>query len=388
MTSVAVDMELSIDKSDWKSVCLGDVVEESRLVTRDPVKEGIEKVVGLEHIDSESIHLRRWESLEQSTTFTKKFVKGQVLFGRRRAYLKKAALAPFDGICSGDITVLQAKESLLPELLPFLINNDNFFDFAVKNSAGSLSPRAKFKDLSNYEFVLPPKHRQSQMAELLWNADATVSSYLELKHQLNSLYLTVRENRIAKSDYRKISLEKLSAQLITYGIVQPGPQVDDGMPYIQSSDIKDRKVATTLAKTSLAIAKSYERSEVRPGDILFSLRGNLGDTAIVPEWLPVSNLARGVARISVSDEYDTQYVQFALETLPVVNKLTSVSQGSTFKEISLQTLRSIEIPIPNEKEVQFRISSELASIDRVKNEIQLCIDQFKKVQKVLINHIF
>ena len=102
------------------------------------------------------------------------FHKGDILFGRRRAYLKKAAVAPFDGICSGDITVIQAKpEKIIPELLPFIIQNDTLFDFAVGKSAGSLSPRVKWEHLKNYEFELPDMDKQRELAELLWAMDAT-----------------------------------------------------------------------------------------------------------------------------------------------------------------------------------------------------------------------
>jgi type I restriction enzyme S subunit len=165
-------MELKLDKSTWKPVTFGDVVQEVRTTIKDPKGEGIERVVGLEHIETENIHLSKWASIEEDTTFTKGFKKGHVLFGRRRAYLKKAAQAGFDGICSGDITVMEAKDELLPELLPFLVCNDKFFDYAVKHSAGGLSPRTKFKDLANYEFLLPPKDQQAKLAELLWAADA------------------------------------------------------------------------------------------------------------------------------------------------------------------------------------------------------------------------
>lgn len=94
-----------IDKTGWKKVKFGDVVFEPKEFIKDPVAEGIKHVVGLEHIDSEDMHLRRSASIEEETTFTKKFSIGDVLFGRRRAYLKKAARAEFEGICSGDITV-------------------------------------------------------------------------------------------------------------------------------------------------------------------------------------------------------------------------------------------------------------------------------------------
>ena len=112
-------------------------------------------IVGLEHLIPEEITLTTWDEGSENT-FTKMFRKGNVLFGRRRAYLKKAAVAPFDGICSGDITVIEADPNkILPELLPFIIQNDDLFDFAVGKSAGSLSPRVKWEHLKNYEFELP-----------------------------------------------------------------------------------------------------------------------------------------------------------------------------------------------------------------------------------------
>jgi type I restriction enzyme S subunit len=119
-----------------------------------------------------------------------------VLFGRRRAYLKKAAQAKFSGICSGDITVMRAKADLLPELLPFIINNDKFFDYAVKHSAGSLSPRVKFKDLANYEFKLPPKEQQAKLAELLWAMDEVVEKELRLFNVLRRTTQNIFENRV------------------------------------------------------------------------------------------------------------------------------------------------------------------------------------------------
>ena len=188
-----LDMEaiknFSIDKSDWKKVKFGDVVFEPKESVKDPVTEGIEHVVGLEHIDSEDMHLRRSASIEESTTFTKKFSKGDVLFGRRRAYLKKAAKANFEGICSGDITVMRAKEELLlPELLPFIVNNDNFFEYAITHSAGGLSPRVKFKDLETFELSLPPLVIQKKVAELFYRLDRLKESELSLANQLQATY--------------------------------------------------------------------------------------------------------------------------------------------------------------------------------------------------------
>ncbi|MBK8627423.1 MAG: hypothetical protein IPN86_18210 [Saprospiraceae bacterium] len=103
---------IKLDKSKWKLVQFGDVVVEPKETCKDIYAEGIFHVVGLEHIDTGDIHLRKSATTEETTTFSKKFRKGDVLFGRRRAYLKKAALADFDGICSGDITVFRPKDQL------------------------------------------------------------------------------------------------------------------------------------------------------------------------------------------------------------------------------------------------------------------------------------
>jgi type I restriction enzyme S subunit len=155
----------------WRVVKFGDVAQEMKASTKDPIGEGIERYIGLEHIDPESLRLVRYGLIaEDNPTFTKKFSAGDILFGRRRAYLKKAAVAEFDGICSGDIIVIAPKgDTLIPDLLPFIVQSEPFFDWAVKHSAGGLSPRTKFKSLAEFEFPLPPRVRQEEMLEVLNN---------------------------------------------------------------------------------------------------------------------------------------------------------------------------------------------------------------------------
>ncbi|MCD7964144.1 MAG: hypothetical protein LUF90_11530 [Rikenellaceae bacterium] len=157
---------------------LGDIAIEIKS-TYKGIKQNL-PIVGLEHLIPNEIKLSSWE-IDTDNTFTKQFKKGQVLLGRRRAYLKKAAVAPFDGICSGDITVIDAiPEKVSPDLLPFIIQNDRFFDYAVKGSAGSLSPRVKWEYLNNYEIDLPQIEEQERLAKLLWAAYELKESYKKL----------------------------------------------------------------------------------------------------------------------------------------------------------------------------------------------------------------
>jgi type I restriction enzyme, S subunit len=396
MTSTGVGIELSIDKTNWKPVCLGDVVEESREVVRDPVKEGIEKVVGLEHIDSESIHLRRWETLEQSTTFTRKFVKGQVLFGRRRAYLKKAALAPFDGICSGDITVLEAKEDLLPELLPFLINNDKFFDFAIKNSAGSLSPRAKFKDLANYEFLLPPKDQQARLAELLWAADSLIESHILLNTNIKQLRTSVVEERCFKSSgYKFFRLTELIDKLETgVSVNSEDMEVDvDDFGILKTSSVSYGKFIPSEAKKVKSEEIGRLKTPVRGNSIIISRMNTVelvGANAYVDRdfnklFLP----DRLWQTVITSEMVDVKYLWYLLSSEHYRKRISDLCSGTSnsMKNISQKDFLDIEVKLPSIY-FQTEIVKNIEIVEEALIDCDLRIKSSKQLQKSLINQIF
>lgn len=208
------------------TVKLGDIAIEAKSSNKGD-KTGI-RIVGLEHLTPSNVTLSSW-SEDTENTFTKEFLKGDVLFGRRRAYLKKATVAPFDGICSGDITVIRAIEDKVdPDLLPFIIQNDFLFDFAVGKSAGSLSPRVKWTHLKEFAIELPSMPEQSKLAETLWSINETKNAYEDLinktdelvKSQFIEMFGTIESEGIFPrkewselltiingKDYRKIEVE-------------------------------------------------------------------------------------------------------------------------------------------------------------------------------------
>ena len=109
-------------KPGWRRVRFGEVVHLNKDTSKNPEADGLDRYVGLEHLEPGDLRIRSWGDIADGTTFTNRFRPGQVLFGKRRAYQRKVAVADFDGICSGDIYVLEPKDPsvLLPELLPFI----------------------------------------------------------------------------------------------------------------------------------------------------------------------------------------------------------------------------------------------------------------------------
>jgi type I restriction enzyme S subunit len=185
------EVNRSIKATGWTSTAFGDVVQLSNERTAEPAADGYERYIGLEHIDPGELHVARWGDIADGVTFTSVFHPGQVLFGKRRAYQRKVAVADFSGVCSGDIYVLEPKgDALLPDLLPFICQTDAFFEHAVGTSAGSLSPRTNWKSLANFEFSLPPIEEQRRMVEVL-------KTSLNAVHATERLVLRTKQVRMS-----------------------------------------------------------------------------------------------------------------------------------------------------------------------------------------------
>ncbi len=263
-------------------VLLGEVAKERKEVCKGS-KAGL-PIVGLEHLIPEEITLYTWSD-DSENTFTKMFHKGDMLFGRRRAYLKKAAVAPFEGICSGDITVIEAiPDRILPELLPFIIQNDDLFDFAVGKSAGSLSPRVKWEHLKNYEFELPDMEKQKKLAELLWAMDATKKSYQELISATDDLVKS-QFTEMFGSVTSKALLSELS-EMVTVGIANSATHAyaDEGVLMFRNQNIKANVLDDTdIVYITPEFAKKYATKTLKANDILVARTGYPGTACIVPE---------------------------------------------------------------------------------------------------------
>ena len=193
-------------------VAFADVVRLSKARSKDPESEGYQRVVGLEHIDPGDLRIRRWADVSDGTTFTTVFEPGQVLFGKRRAYQRKVAVAEFAGVCSGDIYVLEpSSTALMPELLPFICQTDTFFEHAISTSAGSLSPRTNWKSLAECEIELPPPQEQVRLVEALQTAENTYQSLRNLQAAMRTATVSLLDSVFDPVTTREMMKAKLKA---------------------------------------------------------------------------------------------------------------------------------------------------------------------------------
>lgn len=165
------------NRKNWSRLRFGDIVENvNERVEPSTAAEAI--YVGLDDLDSGSLHIRRWGKGSDVIGTKLGFRKGDVIFGRRRAYQRKLAVAEVNGICSAHAMVARAKPKvILPEFLPFLMMSDKFMNRAVDISVGSLSPTNNWTTLKLEEFDLPPLDQQRRIAEILWAVDETFVAF-------------------------------------------------------------------------------------------------------------------------------------------------------------------------------------------------------------------
>ena len=148
---------------------------------KKPTEEDRFSYLGLEHLDSGSLTVTRWGSDVAPKGEKLLMKKGDVLFGKRRAYQKKVAIAPFDGIFSAHGMVLRPNTDVIdPEFFPLFISSDYFLDAAIKISVGSLSPTINWRDLKVLEFDLPDLVSQRKLAKVLWAMNETKDAYKKL----------------------------------------------------------------------------------------------------------------------------------------------------------------------------------------------------------------
>lgn len=330
---------------------LEEFARESR-ATHKGDKSGV-PIVGLEHLIPQEIKFSGYD-VDTENTFTKTFKKGQILFGRRRAYLKKAAIADFDGICSGDITVIEAIPGKVdPLLLPFIIQNDKFFDYAVSRSAGGLSPRVKWEHLKDYEFDLPPIEEQRILADKLWAAYRLKESYKKLltatQEMVKSQFIEMFGDTHMRSDHSRQWKEVV--------------EIINGKDY-KSIQVEDGGYPVYGTGGEMARASDY----LSPANsILLGRKGTIDKPLLIREKYWNVDTAFG----AVPDEKVLHYVYFYWHCKTI--DFNVLNKGTTLPSTTKVDLLNLWIKIPSMEE-QTRFGSIVEQAD--KSEFVGCKSQF------------
>ena len=368
-------------------VKLGEVAREYKETCKGD--KGDLPIVGLEHLIPKDINLTCWSD-DKENTFTKMFRKGHVLFGRRRAYLKKAAVAPFDGICSGDITVIEAiEDKLYPGLLPFIIQNDALFDFAVEKSAGSLSPRVKWQHLQDYEFFLPEMAKQKELAELLWAMDRTKQAYKQLISATDELVKSqfIEMFGDIKSNPMNLPIHSLGDVCTVERGGSPRP-IDkfvtdsaDGLNWIKIGDADGSRYISRTAEKIRPEGLKKSRWVVA-GDLILSNSMSFGH----PYILKIDGCIHDGWLVLHFDErlFDALFLQVYLELPSTYQQFSSMAAGGVVNNLNSELVRKLPVFVPDII-VQKQFAAFVRQTDKSKFELNQALEALNATYKKLIS---
>jgi restriction endonuclease S subunit len=271
MSEVKIDLN-NLDKSNWKTYRF-DEISKNISERVDPNNTDLKVYIGLEHIDSELIHIKRHGTPDDVNGQKLKFYKGDIIFGRRRAYQRKAGIATWDGFCSAHALVLRANPDVIdPELFPFFLHSDLFMNRAIDISVGSLSPTINWGTLKHQEFRVPPREEQEKFYELLGLIDQQVEQEKKLSEKLDILYLSIKKDFFSKdNDYPEMTLGDLvkiksGDSPSKFKLNQDG----SGIPFNKVADMNETTKYQNFAKEWAA---PIESKIIKSGSVIFPKRG-------------------------------------------------------------------------------------------------------------------
>lgn len=399
--------ELNIDKSSWTLTKLGDVASDISKRVDNPSESEYDRFVGLEHFVSGDIKIKNWGTTENLASSAKAFKAGDILFARRNAYLRRASLVDFDGCCSGDAFVLRENhDKVVPGFLAFLMNSNALWDFANSNAAGTMSKRVKWRDLANYEFLLPPKDQQAQLAELLWAMDEviererTLLKRVELYKMSFAKDLFIGKIRLdnRSSTFKETSLglipEEWSVKKVTEiaKVIRgssPRPKGDPKyyggpIPRLMGEDVtRDGKYVTPKID-SLTMEGAKLSRPMKKGTLVMICSGNVGLTCFLEVDCCVHDGFLAFPEIAPECDPDFLYYTFNSQLHRLFQNAT---HGGVFTNLTTDIIKRFEIVVPPRDEQNFigkEISNQDIRIKRVKNRIF----SSRSLQKSLINQVF
>ena len=356
-----------------------------------------EMYIGLEHLDSGSLKVKRWGSDVPITGEKLVMKKGDILFGRRNTYLRRAAIAPHDGIFSAHGMIFRPNTAVMDEdYFPFFISSDYFMNAAIRISVGSLSPTVNWKTLKELEFDIPDLESQRKSAELLTAANRLKEAYEILLEETDQLVKSQFIEMFGTIESNEYALHKQA--IGAFAEVKGGKRLPKGAeyssvptahPYIRVVDLIDRTVnMADLQYLDDATQKSISRYIINVNDVYISIAGTIGQVGMVPKCLDGANLTENAAKIVLKNDAPVlpEYLMWYL-TLPAgQQQIDSKTMHTTQPKLALFRIEEIEVLVPSFEQqkvfIEFAKQSDKSKLIKQSYQIHGKIRRNKDVYRI------
>lgn len=400
--------ELKLDKSTWVKTKLGELAEEISVRVENPSKSQYDRFVGLDCFVSGELKIKKWSETSNVNSSAKAFKAGDVLFARRNAYLKRASLVEFDGCCSGDAFVLRENhDKIVPGFLSFIVNSEKLWTYANSNAEGTMSKRVKWRDLANYEFLLPLKAQQAELADLLWAMDNVIEKDLEVLERLEDDIQNLFLSRIIDFNIERLTItgildnlnKKLGLGLLKdFGTFLKGKGIpkddviESGIPCVRYGEIyTNHHIVIRKFRSFISEDVANTSFKLNKGDIVFAGSGEtiteIGKSVCFVDEFEAYAGGDTIIFRPDTNKINSVYLSYLLNSLIIRLQLNKMGTGATVAHIYPEDLKKIRIPLLDIS-IQNGIAVEMETIFKSIDQLKSKLRSSKALQKALINQIF
>ncbi|AKB40079.1 restriction endonuclease subunit S [Methanosarcina mazei] len=391
---------------NWQKVRFDEIAEIVTDRIEKPTESGLSDYIGLEHLDTDCIRIKRFGSTEDvdATKFLCK--KGDIIFGKRRAYLRKLAVSDREAVVSAHSMVLRPTgDKIYPDFLPCFMQSSIFWKTAHSISEGSMSPTIKWKTLATQEFWLPGIEEQKKISELLWSiedniqkTEKLIETTEKLKQGLLNELLTkgIGHTRFKDSELGRIPEEWEVKSISDFCYVKgrigwkglkKEEFTEEGPYLITGTDFEDGKInwSTCYRITEERYIESPEIS-VEAGDILLTKDGTIGKVAII-DYLPdKASLNSHLLLIRPNSNVTSKHLYYVLNSNLFERYVDMKKTGSTRLGLSQKSFENFRIPIPDLQE-QRRIVNIIDTVNHQTNSNINNIGKLTNLKKKMANEL-
>ncbi|MCL6417033.1 restriction endonuclease subunit S [Aestuariirhabdus sp. Z084] len=372
----------------WQMVKFGDIAKHiSKRV--EPSETDLEVYVGLEHLDPDSLKIKR-HGVPSDVAGQKLLVKkGQIIFGKRRAYQRKVAVADWDCICSAHAMVLEANpEKVIPEFLPFVMQSDVFMKRAVEISEGSLSPTIKWKVLSNQLFAIPDIRNQQKLLSTLNSLEHTIARAYEAEQSSLNLFQRIIDklttfDRIEDlpAAYKRVRLKEIGKT--NSALLSNKTKKDSILEYIDISSVSFPGKVNPPQEYTFAEAPSRARRILNEGDIVVStVRPNHRASFYVSDELKGKIASTGFSIIATDKEY-SDFAYFFTLSKQFSHSLTNLAVGTSFPAVTDADVLSQRIVLPPKNELKKQVET----LKKLESNYRQCHSRLRSVINLKSNYL-
>lgn len=310
---------------------------------------------------------------------------------------------------------LRLNSGLLPKLAWYVMNNElarRQFDFASNSTTGLANLNGTM--ISQVLLPVPKTAEQAAIVAFLDRETAKIDALISEQEKLIALLAEKRQATISHAVTKGLNpnapmkdsgvpwlgevpahwgvapLMYLThpARPIMYGIVLPGPNVEGGVPIVKGGDVKEHRLKIGLLnRTTAEIEAPFARARLNPLDIVYSIRGTIGDAEVVPDELEGANITQDVARVSPDKGIQTRWLLHVMKARPVFVQLEQRSLGAAVRGINIFELKRARIPVPPSEErdaIAAFLDAETSKLDELQSEAACAIQLLKERRSALI----